>query len=343
MAHYTSRRRPTTWLGRLPGDIYNPRSVVHPSITQPSLRPPPSLTVVDTMAVQAQFGGLLLPPYAVEDQMRALKDYGVLLSAAQSELTCNVVGGGGAAAMPLPSRKRRRREDEHRHYNVNLPLPGMGSLAADPTAAASTSGRAPADAQVDALVRAECEQLRAGLEAARARQRRALLARAAASVLARRAREAEARLEAARRRAAELDEWVRLAAAEAQAWCGVARANEAVAAGMRATLDALLLRSSAAAAGREGEGDSSEPGPEDAQSRCSCCYVEDVEATGTAAATPSPLWNGRWACRACGEGEASVLLLPCRHMCLCKACEPRTDACPVCSGAKNASIHIAPS
>ncbi|PWZ26651.1 putative BOI-related E3 ubiquitin-protein ligase 3 [Zea mays] len=294
------------------------------------------------MAVQAQFGGLLLPPYAVEDQMRALKDYGVLLSAAQSELTCNVVGGGGAAAMPLPSRKRRRREDEHRHYNVNLPLPGMGSLAADPTAAASTSGRAPADAQVDALVRAECEQLRAGLEAARARQRRALLTRAAASVLARRAREAEARLEAARRRAAELDERVRLAAAEAQAWCGVARANEAVAAGMRATLDALLLRSSAVAAAAAGrEGDSSEP--EDAQSRCSCCYVEDVEATGTAAATASPLWNGRWACRACGEGEASVLLLPCRHMCLCKACEPRTDACPVCSGAKNASIHIAPS
>lgn len=294
------------------------------------------------MAVQAQFGGLLLPPYAVEDQMRALKDYGVLLSAAQSELTCNVVGGGGAAAMPLPSRKRRRREDQHRHYNVNLPLPGMGSLAADPTAAASTSGRAPADAQVDALVRAECEQLRAGLEAARARQRRALLTRAAASVLARRAREAEARLEAARRRAAELDERVRLAAAEAQAWCGVARANEAVAAGMRATLDALLLRSSAVAAAAAGrEGDSSEP--EDAQSRCSCCYVEDVEATGTAAATASPLWNGRWACRACGEGEASVLLLPCRHMCLCKACEPRTDACPVCSGAKNASIHIAPS
>uniref|UniRef100_A0A0D3HMT1 RING-type domain-containing protein n=1 Tax=Oryza barthii TaxID=65489 RepID=A0A0D3HMT1_9ORYZ len=48
-----------------------------------------------------------------------------------------------------------------------------------------------------------------------------------------------------------------------------------------------------------------------------------------------------WSCKSCGEGDATVLLLPCRHLCLCKACEPKLDACPVCLAAKNASVHIA--
>ena len=181
--------------------------------------------------------------------MRALKDYGALLlsaaaatpggddgyawqqydyCAAQSELTCN---GGGAAAVPAPSRKRGREEDELLHYAPLLPLPGMMR----PPGAASTSGRAEISAdhalasellcaEVDALVRAECDRLRAGLELARKRQHQALLVRATVSGLAvaRRVREAEAQLEAAQWRMVELKQRVRLAATKAQAWCSVA-------------------------------------------------------------------------------------------------------------------------
>ncbi|CAI7846866.1 unnamed protein product [Closterium sp. NIES-53] len=45
-------------------------------------------------------------------------------------------------------------------------------------------------------------------------------------------------------------------------------------------------------------------------------------------------------CRACKFGEASVVLLPCRHLALCRACEPRTAACPACGVSKHACVHI---
>ncbi|KAG2562515.1 probable BOI-related E3 ubiquitin-protein ligase 3 [Panicum virgatum] len=331
------------------------------------------------MAVRAQFGGGLagcLPLCGgaglAEDQLLALRDFGGALlpeadkgyhyncaagvvSGAQSELTWN--GGGGVA---LPSRKRGREDDALDQYVASssaalLPIPGTIASRMVDSATASTSGRpaaAAADAlvaellcrqgaEVDALVRAECEWLRAGLEEAGKRQRRAL-ARAAAAGAARALRAREAELGAARRRAAELEELLRQAAAEGQAWRGVARSNEAVAAGLRAALDALLLRGAGAApapAAEEGFGESSDPAPaaaaaDDALSRCV------VEAEGAGAATSAPAAS-RWACRGCGGGEASVLLLPCRHLCLCKACEPRAEACPVCLAPKSASIHVA--
>ncbi|KAK4258483.1 hypothetical protein QN277_004926 [Acacia crassicarpa] len=45
------------------------------------------------------------------------------------------------------------------------------------------------------------------------------------------------------------------------------------------------------------------------------------------------------ACRSCKYGRSCVLFLPCRHLCVCKACEPFLQACPVCKMPKKATIE----
>ncbi|XP_059666662.1 probable BOI-related E3 ubiquitin-protein ligase 3 [Cornus florida] len=50
--------------------------------------------------------------------------------------------------------------------------------------------------------------------------------------------------------------------------------------------------------------------------------------------------GGRRWCRSCGKEESCVLLLPCRHLCLCTVCGSSVHTCPICKSNKNASVHV---
>jgi E3 ubiquitin-protein ligase BOI-like protein len=168
--------------------------------------------------------------------------------------------------------------------------------------------------------------MRAGLEEARRRHERAVLA-AVERVAAVRLQAVEGDLERARYRNADLEEQLRQMTEEGQAWLGVAKSHETVAAGLRATLDQLPQPPCAGAV----EGDA-----EDAQS---CCFEtpatgDNPDDTASKAIVAAP------SCKVCGHGDACVLLLPCRHLSLCGACEHAVDTCPVCAATKNASLHV---
>ncbi|RWV95061.1 hypothetical protein GW17_00042353 [Ensete ventricosum] len=114
-----------------------------------------------------------------------------------------------------------------------------------------------------------------------------------------------------------LEERIKSLCVENQMWRDMARSNEATANALRTNLEQFIAAQEAAATAADAES-------------C-CCVGDDGEAEAGAR---------RSACRICHDGEPSVLLLPCRHLCLCAACGPAVDACPVCQCSKNGSVCI---
>ncbi|CAN8288642.1 unnamed protein product [Cochlearia groenlandica] len=45
-------------------------------------------------------------------------------------------------------------------------------------------------------------------------------------------------------------------------------------------------------------------------------------------------------CRFCGVREVCMLLLPCKHMCLCKECESKLSSCPLCQSSKFIGMEV---
>ncbi|KAK1303828.1 hypothetical protein QJS10_CPB11g00216 [Acorus calamus] len=188
--------------------------------------------------------------------------------------------------------------------------------------------------EIDRFLSTQAEQLRLSLAEKRQKHYQALLC-AAEAAASRRLGEAVAEAEMAARRNAELEERVSRLRAESHAWQARAQAQEAAAAALRAELHRASEVVAAAAAEDRNAGSC---GGADAAEDAESTYVDPERAEAGPGSVP--------VCRACRVRPVSVVVLPCRHLCLCSACDAAAEggggggACPVCLSVRSASVQV---
>ncbi|KAJ6671904.1 SBP (S-RIBONUCLEASE BINDING PROTEIN) FAMILY PROTEIN [Salix viminalis] len=146
-----------------------------------------------------------------------------------------------------------------------------------------------------------------------------------------------------------LQEKVKSLYLETQIWRDLAQANEATANSLRSNLEQVLAHVSEDRYVNGGRATVED----DAESSCgSSDYGRSPLAGGEEGAvkdksvvvkdnSSSKNINHNRMCKKCGERESSVLLLPCRHLCLCTLCGSNLiGTCPVCDSAMDGSVHV---
>lgn len=148
-----------------------------------------------------------------------------------------------------------------------------------------------------------------------------------------------AEAEKAARRNAELEARAANLSAEAQVWQARARAQEAEAAALQSQLQQAIIITGRRGGG--GGGGCSLSQGEEVGLRCAGGAAGEAEDAESAYIDPERvvLASGP-GCKACGKRVASVVLLPCRHLCVCTECDGVVQTCPLCLSFRSSSIEV---
>ncbi|KAJ8758993.1 hypothetical protein K2173_003260 [Erythroxylum novogranatense] len=189
--------------------------------------------------------------------------------------------------------------------------------------------------EFDQYIKIQEEHLAKGLREMKQRHVTSFLAAIEKSVN-KKLQEKDVEIESMNRRNKELAEKIKQVAAEAQNWHYRAKYNESVVNALRTNLQQAI--SQVADHGKEGFGDSE---VDDAAS-----YMDPNHYLNYPGGPAKPLsrnYQGlkeHMSCRACKAREVSMLLMPCRHLCLCKECDILIHICPVCQMVKTTSVEV---
>ncbi|KAL5543800.1 hypothetical protein UlMin_007584 [Ulmus minor] len=219
---------------------------------------------------------------------------------------------------------------------------------------------------IDRHISQHMEKVRMEIEERRKRQARKILEAIELGMM-KRLRTKEEEIEKIGKLNWALEERVKSLCIENQIWRDLAQTNEATANALRTNLEQVLAQVKDDRT-RGLEDESPAALADDAQSCCGSSagdeddvgmgewrslaernngngikekndVVEEATSNRCRNVAKSSNSGSRW-CRNCGKEEACVLLLPCRHLCLCTVCGSSLHTCPICKSTKNASVHV---
>ncbi|CAL9217152.1 unnamed protein product [Arabidopsis halleri] len=184
--------------------------------------------------------------------------------------------------------------------------------------------------ELDEILHAQAEELRRTLVEKRKRHYKALLG-VVEEPLIRKLREKEAEIERATRRHNDLVARDSQLRAETQEWQERAKAHEAAAAALQAQLQQAVNK---CAGGFVSAQDSRAAEEELLCAAAGISGLDDAESVYV-----DPERMRRPSCKACRKREATVILLPCRHLSICPECDRTALACPLCLTLRNSSVE----
>ncbi|KAJ9139624.1 hypothetical protein P3X46_030342 [Hevea brasiliensis] len=196
---------------------------------------------------------------------------------------------------------------------------------------------------IDRLISQHMEKVRMELEDKRKRQARRIVEAIEEGML-KMLRAKEEEIEKIGKLNWALEEKVKSLCIENQIWRDLAQTKEATANALRTNLEQVLAAQINDERTRGAGLDKTAAEMDDAQSCCGSSGGGEGERSSDRCALGS--WGvqdkdtSSRLCRNCRKGESCVLLLPCRHLCLCSVCGSSLNTCPICKATKNASFHV---
>ncbi|KAG6398150.1 hypothetical protein SASPL_139604 [Salvia splendens] len=188
--------------------------------------------------------------------------------------------------------------------------------------------------EIDAIISQHTKKIRFELEE-RQKQQSRLLAAAIGEGVMKKLKEKDEQIQRMGKLNLALQERVKSLYVENQLWRDVAQSNEATANSLRINLEQVLQH---VGSGGEERITAAAAVEDDAES---CCGSNDAEVQDKEEGSSSCYSDRR--CRLCGDRQSGVLLLPCRHLCLCSVCgsgSHQLQSCPVCNVSMTATLHV---